>query len=159
MNGTLRTCRECRLCYRLLPTVNEACRWLVEDDTTDQQRPDRSHIVLHMMPGLIHVTDDATGKADDLPVIVAWIDPDHCDAWKAPAFMRYVLRQTVPVLLRLGNRESAGVLFPPAVTGRDHVVHQSRGYVDDILNDFFFEKGEALKAEIEADIERESQRP
>jgi hypothetical protein len=33
------------------------------------------------------------------------------------------------------------------------------GYVDDLLNDFFFEKEEALKAEIEADIERENQRP
>jgi hypothetical protein len=34
-----------------------------------------------------------------------------------------------------------------------------RGYVDDLLSDFFYEKEEALKAEIEADIERENQRP
>lgn len=33
------------------------------------------------------------------------------------------------------------------------------GYVDDLLSDLFFEKEEALKAEIEADIERENQRP
>ena len=33
------------------------------------------------------------------------------------------------------------------------------GYVDDLLDDFFFEKEEALKAEIEEDIERENQRP
>jgi len=33
------------------------------------------------------------------------------------------------------------------------------GYVNDLLSDFFFEKEEALKAEIEADIERENQRP
>ena len=33
------------------------------------------------------------------------------------------------------------------------------GYVDDLLDDFFFEKKEALKAEIEDDIERENQRP
>ena len=32
-------------------------------------------------------------------------------------------------------------------------------YVDDLLSDFFYEKEEALKAEIEADIERENQRP
>jgi hypothetical protein len=33
------------------------------------------------------------------------------------------------------------------------------GYVDDLLDDFFFETEEALKAEIEDDIERENQRP
>jgi hypothetical protein len=33
------------------------------------------------------------------------------------------------------------------------------GYVDDLLSDFFYEKEEALKAEIEDDIERENQRP
>lgn len=33
------------------------------------------------------------------------------------------------------------------------------GYVDDLLSDFFYEKEEQLKAEIEADIERENQRP
>jgi hypothetical protein len=32
-------------------------------------------------------------------------------------------------------------------------------YVDDLLSDFFYEKEEALKAEIEQDIERENQRP
>jgi hypothetical protein len=30
------------------------------------------------------------------------------------------------------------------------------GYVDDLLDDFFFKKEEALKAEIEDDIEREN---
>ena len=34
-----------------------------------------------------------------------------------------------------------------------------RGYVDDLLSDFFYEKEEALKTEIEEDIERENQRP
>jgi len=33
------------------------------------------------------------------------------------------------------------------------------GYVDDLLDDLFFEKEEALKAEIEEDIERENQGP
>ena len=33
------------------------------------------------------------------------------------------------------------------------------GYVDDLLDDFFYAKEEALKAEIEEDIERENQRP
>ena len=33
------------------------------------------------------------------------------------------------------------------------------GYVDDLLDDFFYEKEEVLRAEMEADIERENQRP
>jgi hypothetical protein len=33
------------------------------------------------------------------------------------------------------------------------------GYVDDLLSDFFYEKEEVLRAEMEADIERENQRP
>jgi hypothetical protein len=33
------------------------------------------------------------------------------------------------------------------------------GYVDDLLDDFFYEKEEALKNEIEEDIDRENQRP
>jgi|SRR5690349_25011904 hypothetical protein len=33
------------------------------------------------------------------------------------------------------------------------------GYVDDLLSDFFYDKEQALKAEIEEDIERENQRP
>lgn len=33
------------------------------------------------------------------------------------------------------------------------------GYVDDLLDYFFHEKEEALKSEIEEDIDRENQRP
>jgi len=32
-------------------------------------------------------------------------------------------------------------------------------YVDGLLSDIFYEKAQELKAEIEADIERENQRP
>ena len=32
-------------------------------------------------------------------------------------------------------------------------------YVDDLLSDFFYDKEEELKTEIEQDIERENQRP
>jgi hypothetical protein len=33
------------------------------------------------------------------------------------------------------------------------------GYVDDLLDDFFHDNEEALKAEIEEDVDREIQRP
>ncbi len=40
-----------------------------------------------------------------------------------------------------------------------HVNETMWGYVDDLLSDFFYEKEEELRAEIEADIDREDQRP
>jgi len=148
---TKRQCGDCQLCCRLLPTEeigkpeNQrcrhqksycgctiypnrpmscqlwSCRWLVDDDMADQPRPDRSHIVVDMMPDVIRAKDNTTGEVHTMPVIVVWIDPAHRDAYKSPVFIRYVMRQTVPVLVRYGSRDSGGVLFPPATTGRDEV--------------------------------------
>jgi hypothetical protein len=144
----MRKCGDCQLCCRLLPTeeIGKAaggrcqyqragkgcsiharkpascslwnCRWLVNDDTDDQLRPDRSHIVLDMMPDVVRITDEHGGNPEMVPVIVAWVDPDYPDAWKAPAFQRYLLRQEVPVLLRLNSSESIGTILPPKVTGQ-----------------------------------------
>jgi len=74
-----------------------------------------------MMPDVIRAKNNETGEVQTLPVIVAWIDPAHRDAYKSAAFLRYVKRQKVMVLLRYGSREGGGVLYPPAVTGLDHV--------------------------------------
>lgn len=147
---THRKCGDCQLCCRLMPTeeigkpANERCpqqcskgcriyarkpmsctlwncRWLIDDDMSDQPRPDRSHIVHDMMPDVIKMSHE-DGTTETMPVVVVWIDPEHRDAWKSPAFTRYVMRQKMPVLIRYSSREGGGVLFPPAVTGRDHVV-------------------------------------
>lgn len=161
-NGLNRKCGDCQLCCRLLPTeeidkpantrcahqrtgkgcsIYEhrplscklwSCRWLLGDDTADQPRPDRLGIVLDMMPDVIRITNDTDGTEQTLPVIVAWIDPANRDAWRSPAFRRYVQRQTVPVLIRYGSREGGGVLFPPAVTGRDHIAWQSSNVSDNM---------------------------
>jgi len=140
-----RECGSCTLCCRLLPTeeigskANERCqhqcskgcriyarrpmscalwncRWLVTDDTGDQPRPDRSHIVLDMIPDIIRMTDNETGEVRTIPVIVAWVDPHHPDAFKSEAFLRYVDRQDMPILIRHGSSEGGGVLFGPKTT-------------------------------------------
>jgi hypothetical protein len=148
---TKRQCGDCQLCCRLLPTAEIAkpenqrcphqksycgctiypkrpmscqlwsCRWLLGDDMADQPRPDRSHIVVDMMPDVIRKVNNATGEIETLPVIVVWIDPAHRDAYKSDVFLRYVKRQTVPVLIRYGSSDSGGVLFPPATTGLDDI--------------------------------------
>lgn len=148
--ATSRKCGDCTLCCRLMPTAEIgkpanvrcqhqclkgcriyanrpascslwSCRWLVEDDTGDQPRPDRSHIVIDMLPDVIRAVDNETGKERAMGCVVAWIDPNFPDAWQHAAFQRYVARQTMPVLLRLSDVASVGVLFPPAVTGEGMV--------------------------------------
>ncbi len=148
---THRKCGDCQLCCKLMPTeeigkvanvrcqhqCNKGCRiyarrpmscalwncrWLVNDDMDDQPRPDRSRIVVDMMPDIIRTTNNETGEVQTMPVIVAWVDPKHRDAWQSEAFARYVERQTVPVLLRYGSREGGGVLFPTSMTGLDKVL-------------------------------------
>jgi hypothetical protein len=148
---TKRQCGDCQLCCRLLPTEEIgkpenvrckhqksycgckiyprrpmscqlwSCRWLVDDDMGDQPRPDRSHIVVDMMPDVIRKTNNVTGEVETVPVIVVWIDPEHKQAFLSPVFQRYVARQKVPVLIRYGSRDGGGVLFPPATTGLDDV--------------------------------------
>jgi hypothetical protein len=172
---TTRKCGDCQLCCRLLPTeeiakpANErcphqksycgcviyprrplscqlwSCRWLINDDTADQPRPDRSHIVIDMMPDVVRSTNTATGEEQNLPVIVAWVDPKYPDAYKSDAFVRYVMRQKHVVLIRYGSRENGGVLFPPAVTGLDRIAWKESKLGSDMPKTLR-EKAEALGA-------------
>jgi hypothetical protein len=104
-----------------------SCRWLLDDDMADQPRPDRSHIVVDMMPDVIRMKNNETGEVETLPVIVVWIDPQHRKAYDTPAFRRYVRRQKVPVLIRYSSSEGGGALFPPATTGHDEIIwHESQ---------------------------------
>lgn len=87
---TKRQCGDCQLCCRLLPTEEIGkvanvrcqyqkagkgcaihsrkpmscslwnCRWLVDDDCADQLRPDRSHIVIDIMPDVLRMVEEAT---------------------------------------------------------------------------------------------------
>jgi hypothetical protein len=150
---TKRQCGDCQLCCRLLPTAeinkpaNERCphqksycgctiyprRPLsCQLDMGDQPRPDRSHIVIDMMPDVVRSINNETGETDTLPVIVAWVDPKYPDAYKSPVFLRYVERQKVLVLLRYGSREGGGVLWPPAMTGLDRVAWKESQLGDDM---------------------------
>jgi hypothetical protein len=151
---THRQCGDCQLCCWVLPTEEIGkgancrckhqragrgcaihshkpmscslwnCRWLVNDDTDDQPRPDRSGIVLDIIPDVLRMTfNDA--EPQTVPAIVAWVDPRRRDAYKTEAFKRYVARQTVPVLVRFSATEGT-VLLPPKLTGRDDIIeHES----------------------------------
>jgi hypothetical protein len=91
------------------------CRWLVGDDTADQSRPDRSHIVIDIMPDFITLSYDNQGEPFKLQVVQAWIDPNFPDAHRDPAFRAYVLRrglEGIATMIRSNGKDSM-VLFPP----------------------------------------------
>lgn len=106
--------------YALRPVACEMwnCRWLVSDDTADLPRPDRCHYVIDIMPDIIRLRDNATGEAQELYVVVVWVDPDYRDAYKDPALLRYIERRAkadkTPTMIRW-SREDAMVLFPPSL--------------------------------------------
>jgi hypothetical protein len=65
-----------------------SCRWLLEDDTAELARPDRSHYVVDVSPDFIR-TDDGTVVA----VIQVWVDPGYRDAHRDPALRAYLARR------------------------------------------------------------------
>ena len=152
---TRRACGDCMLCCTLLPVEEFGkpagercrhakfgkgcsiysrrpgscalwnCRWLVNDDTAELRRPDRSHYVIDIMPDFcraVHNTDPAQSYA--LEVIQVWVDPKYRDAHRDPMFRRYLDRQGKCALIRYGSREGF-LLAPPSVTGAGWVEHES----------------------------------
>jgi hypothetical protein len=69
------------------------CRWLVNDDTADLSRPDRSRYVIDLMPDYVTVIDDVTGEQTNVEVIQIWCDPKHPNAHRDPALRRYLERR------------------------------------------------------------------
>jgi len=96
------------------------CRWLVRDDTDDQARPDRSHLVIDMMPDFVTMNDDLNGIKVNVPVVQVWIDPKHPDAHKDYDFRNYVSRrgeEGYGVLVRNGNDSATFLLAPTFFNG------------------------------------------
>jgi hypothetical protein len=94
------------------------CRWLVNNDTAELSRPDRSHYVLDLMPDFVTLRDDATGALQHVEVVQIWVDPKHPDAHRDPALRGYLERraqENVVGLVRWDN-EKAMAIFPPALS-------------------------------------------
>ena len=144
---TKRACGDCMLCCTLLPVEEFGkaagercqfakfgkgcsiysrrpgscalwnCRWLVNDDTAELRRPDRSHYVIDIMPDFVravHNTDPSLSR--NWEVIQVWVDPKYRDAHRDPMFRRYIDRQRKCALIRYSSREGF-LLAPPSVTG------------------------------------------
>lgn len=92
------------------------CRWLVNDDHGDLQRPDRSHFVVDVLPDVIRAIEHETGQAHECDVIVVWCERGHDDAHRDPGLRRYIERAGKPMMVRFHGGE-AMVVAPPSLTG------------------------------------------
>jgi hypothetical protein len=94
------------------------CRWLVNDDTAELSRPDRSHYVLDLTPDFVTMRDNATGEGKHIEVVQIWVDPKYPDAHRDPALRAYLERRAengVAGLVRWDNTEALAI-FPPALS-------------------------------------------
>lgn len=94
------------------------CRWLVNDDTADLSRPDRSRYFIDIEPDFITMTDDETGKRANVEVVQIWCDPKDRDAWRDPKLLAYLDRrgkEGKAALIRYSGSEAIAV-FPPSMS-------------------------------------------
>jgi hypothetical protein len=92
------------------------CRWLVNDDSDELSRPDRSHYVIDVMPDFITSVDNETGERRNIQVVQIWVDPSRPGARWGPALRRWGLpraEQSIAALIRFNEREAFVVFAPP----------------------------------------------
>jgi hypothetical protein len=96
-----------------------SCRWVVNDDTAELSRPDRSHYVIDIMPDFITLQDNATEATTSIQVVQIWIDPAHPLAHRDPALQAYLLRrgqEGIAALVRY-DTSRAVTIIPPNMIG------------------------------------------
>ena len=92
------------------------CRWLVNDDTAELSRPDRSHVVIDIMPDFISIRNDDSGEIQKIQVAQVWIDPKYPDAHRDPALRAWVARraaQGIATMVRFNAKDAITIFAPP----------------------------------------------
>jgi hypothetical protein len=176
-----RHCSSCSLCCRLLPTkeidkpantrcrhqrhgkgcaiyarrpfscMAWSCRWLVNDDTADLSRPDRSHYVIDSLPDFITMQYD-DGETIDIPVLQIWVDPSYPDAHRDPQLRAYLERRGrengAAAIIRYSSSDGF-VLFPPSLTGEGWIERTSAVRTEEhSLADTFSRFGGTVEVEV-----------
>jgi hypothetical protein len=143
----LRRCGSCTLCCKLLPQPELHkpsntrckhqrhsgcaiypqrpsacriwnCRWLVNDDTADLRRPDKSRYVIDIMPDYVEIVENETDARTAIEVVQIWVDPRAPDAWRDQALLDYIDRrgqEGIATIIRWSNIEAMTV-FPPSMS-------------------------------------------
>lgn len=96
------------------------CRWILSDPGTENlSRPDRSGVVLDVMPDFITTIDNETGAKRNIEIVQVWVSPKRPDAYKDPALLAYLAKlasKGVAALIRRSATD-AFVLAAPALNG------------------------------------------
>jgi hypothetical protein len=97
----------------------------------DLHRPDRSHIVIDIMPDFVTLVPENR----TMPAVQVWIDPKHRDAHRNPALRAYLEqrgREDHAVAIIRYSPSDGFVLIPPAITGgdwhEDHTAQRERSH-------------------------------
>jgi hypothetical protein len=176
-----RRCGDCQLCCRLLPTDEIkkpalercphqkhgvgcaiyarrpmscalwSCRWLVDDDTQELPRPDRSHYVIDQIPDFITMRPHDGSAPQHIEVIQVWVDPAHRLAHRAPSFRRWLEHRGKPAIIRYSSREGF-VLFPPCCTNGEGWVEHESGVMEGHTHTLE-EKAAALGGQLEVELD------
>jgi hypothetical protein len=102
------------------------CRWLVNDDTAELRRPDRSHYVIDMSPDYVY-----SNEGHVIPVIQVWVDKKHRDAHQDPVLREYLKRRTVEgydALIRWDNRYDCMFLCWREGQWHEKAAHMKMGF-------------------------------
>ena len=92
------------------------CRWLVNDDTADLGRPDRTHYVIDVMPDFVIAQESPEAEKIKIAAVQVWVDPKHPDAHRDPALRRYLSRRAeegVVAIIRYNARDGFTLVAPP----------------------------------------------
>jgi hypothetical protein len=104
-----------------------SCRWLVNNDTADLRRPDRSHYVIDMTMDFVTAVPHEGAQPINVPAIQVWVDPKYPDAHRDPALRAYLDRRGAEDgaigLIRYASRKGFA-LIPPSLTDCGWVEHQ-----------------------------------
>jgi Putative zinc- or iron-chelating domain len=95
-----------------------SCRWLLNDDTADQHRPDRAHYVIDPTPDFVKIDPEGgNNPATVVPVIQIWLDPRYPDAHRDPALRAYLVRRAeqdgAAAIIRLSSTKAFLLVAPP----------------------------------------------
>jgi hypothetical protein len=106
-----------------------SCRWLVEDDTAELSRPDRSRYAIDIMPDFVTLQNNETGEETHVPVVQVWVDPFFPDAHEDATLRAYMMRrgaEGMATMIRYSS-EDGFTIFPPNMAS-DGQWHDSRGF-------------------------------
>jgi hypothetical protein len=92
-----------------------SCSWLVNNDTAELRRPDRSHYVVDLVPDHIGIKPP-DGEPFTMLVVQVWVDPAFPDAHRDPALRRYLQRRAeqddMAAIIRYSDTDGFALFAP-----------------------------------------------